>query len=162
MNYFPSSSPDGSSINEVKFTKDLGQWFRYGALHFQNRCTKHRKQPNNISQSTSSTQQNYKRIDNPQKFHDNRNNNSTFPAGTLPFQASQQITSGDEISFSIHTIKCFLWKRGEKYSLKKKPDNWTKDLKSSKATIKIMETSQQVKIMIILKVPIHQPTNEED
>ena len=67
----------------------------------------------------SSTRQNCKRMEIPQKFHDHRNNN-TLPTGTLSFQASQQIKSGNDISFSINTIKCFLGKLCEKYSLKKK------------------------------------------
>ena len=42
-------------------------------------------------------EKNYKRIDSLQKFHDNRNNNSTFPTRTLSFQASQQIKVGNDI-----------------------------------------------------------------
>ena len=53
------------------------------------------------------------KIDNLLKFYDNRNDNSTFSTGTLSLQASQQIKSGDDISFSINSIKCFLRKVGK-------------------------------------------------
>ena len=55
--------------------------------------------------------------------------------GTLSFQASHKIESNDDISLSINSIKCFLGKMDEKYSLKKKPDKPPKDLKSPDITI---------------------------
>ena len=56
----------------------------------------------------------YQRINNPQKFHNNRSNTNTLPTGTLPFQAFQQIKSSDEISFNINTAKHFYWKNRQK------------------------------------------------
>ena len=55
------------------------------------------------------------------KFHNNKSN--MFPMGTLSFQASQPIRSGNDMLVSIDTIKCFLGKIGERYSFKKKPDS---------------------------------------
>ena len=90
--------PEVSTINKVKFTRDSGPCLRCGGPHIQSRCTKYINQPNNRSQSTSSTRQNYRRIDNQQKFGDNKNNNSMFPRETLSFQVLQQVISGDDIS----------------------------------------------------------------
>ena len=48
-------TPGASAINEVKSTKDPGLYIRCSGPHSQSRCTKHRYQSNNKSQSTSST-----------------------------------------------------------------------------------------------------------
>ena len=50
-----SNAQEASTLNEVKPTKDPGPCFRSSGPHFQNRCTKHRNQPNNKSKSTLST-----------------------------------------------------------------------------------------------------------
>ena len=78
----------------------------------------------------SSTRQNYKRIKILQNFCDNRNFNKEFPMEFLTFQASQQIKSGDDIPFTINTIKHILGKIGNQYSVNKKTDNLPKDLRS--------------------------------
>ena len=75
----------------------------------------------------SSTRQIYKRVNNLHKFHDNRSNDNMFHTGTLSFQASQQIKSADDISFSINTTKHFLCKIAKIYSLKKKIDDPPED-----------------------------------
>ena len=55
------------------------------------------------------------------------------------------------------------WDNRQKYSLKKKPDNPSKDLKSPEATInEIMETIITNKNNTNSKKPIHEPTNKED
>ena len=64
--------------------------------------------------------QNYKGIDNSHKFHQNNHNSCQFPTGTMSFQVSQQIKPGDDISFSVNTIKHFRSRIGEKYALQKK------------------------------------------
>ena len=46
-----------------------------------------------------------------------------FPMGTLSFQASQAVTSDNDMLESIDTIKCLLGKFREKYSFQKKSDN---------------------------------------
>ena len=61
-----SMRPEASTINEFKSTKGPGLCFRCGGPHFQNRFTKHINQPNNRSQSTSPTRENYKKIGNLQ------------------------------------------------------------------------------------------------
>ena len=45
-------NPEASTINTVKSTKDPGLYFRCGGPHLQNRCTKHRYQPNYRLQNT--------------------------------------------------------------------------------------------------------------
>ena len=63
--------------------------------------------------------QNYKKINNSHKFCQKNYNSGQFPAGTLPFQASQQIKAVDDILMSVNIINCFLSKIGEKYYLTK-------------------------------------------
>ena len=46
-----------------------------------------------------------------------------FPTGTLSFQASQPIQTGNDMSVSTDTIKWFLGKISERYSFKKKSDS---------------------------------------
>ena len=59
-----------------------------------------------------------KKIDNSQVWQ-TYHNSSQFPTGTILFQASKQVWSGDDI-LTVSTIKCFLAKIGEKYTLQKK------------------------------------------
>ena len=104
------NSLEASIIYEVKSTKHPALCFRCCVPYFKNTCTKYTDQSKKRSQSLSSTRQNYKRIDNPQNFHNNGNNNNIFPTGTLSFHISQQIKPDDNISSSINTIKHFLRK----------------------------------------------------
>ena len=58
-----------------------------------------------------------------------------FPTGTLSFQVSQQIRSGDDLSVSINTSKQFLRKIGEKYGFSKKSSNQLESPKSPEAIV---------------------------
>ena len=72
------------------------------------------------NKGTSNKFQNYKKINNSFKLHQNNHNNSEFPTGNLSFQASQKIGPDDEIALSVSTIKHFYGRVGEKYTLQKK------------------------------------------
>ena len=47
-------TPEASTVNEVNSTKNPGLCFKCRGPYFQNRCTKHRNQASNRSQSISS------------------------------------------------------------------------------------------------------------
>ena len=103
-------------------------------------------------QSTSSTLQNYKESNYTQKFCDNRNNCNMFPTGTLPFQVSQQIKSGNSLLVSISTIKKFFRKISKKYSFKKKSNNQHESLKSPESSVnEFMESKTTNKITKVAK-----------
>ena len=79
------------------------------------------------------------------------------------FHASQQIRSGDDISFTMNTFKCFLGKIGEKYTLKEKTDNTSEDSKLLKATVnKMMKNIISYVKDVYSKVAKQESTNEEN
>ena len=90
--------PEASTITEVKTMKEPGLSYRCSGLLFQNDCTDHKSNTINKLHNTSSTCQNYRGSNYTTKFHDNRNNGSMLPTGTLSFQTSQHIKSGIDLS----------------------------------------------------------------
>ena len=108
------SDPEALKITDVKTIKEPGLWCRCSRSHFQNNCTNHKSNTSNKFQNTSSTWQNYQGSNYTQIFHDSKDNSNMFPTGTLAFQAMQQIKSGENLSVSINTIKCFLRKNRRK------------------------------------------------
>ena len=80
-------------------------------------------------------------------MNDNKNNSSMFLVGTLSFQASQQISSGDDISVIIDTIKCFIGKIGEKYSFKKTSYNKGNPQSPETTVNDVRKVQQQTRII---------------
>ena len=107
------NAPETTMINEVKSTTELGLCFKCSQPHFQHRCTANTGHPTNKFPK-------YKKVNNPQMFCQKNHNSDHFHTGTISFQASQQIREGDDVLLSVNTIKHFLGKIGEKYTLQKK------------------------------------------
>ena len=86
--------------------------------------------------------QNYKKSSNSHKCHQNNHKSGQFTAGTLSFQASQQIKPANDISLNASTIKHFLNRIGEKYTLQKKLNTSSKASNSQDVTVKaVIETA---------------------
>ena len=69
-----------------------------------------------------------------------------FSTGTLSFQESQQIRPGDNMSLSIDTIKCFIAKIQEKYSLKKKSNSQENSKSLEPTANEVIETIVKMRI----------------
>ena len=112
---------------KLKSSKEPGPHFKCGGPHFQN-MSKNKCHSNNMLQ-------NYKKAHNSHKFNENTHNSSQFPTLTLSFQASQQVQPGGDISLSVNTIKHFLSKLSEKYTLQKKSTTPSDPAKSQNVTV---------------------------
>ena len=124
---------EAPTISQVRSTNEPGPCFKWSGPHFQKKWVKN-KGHSNTSPRTRKT-------NNSHKFHQNNCNSSTFTAGTLSFQASHQIKPGNDISLSVNTVKHFLSRKGEKYTLQKKL-NTSSDAPNSQDVMvnEVMET----------------------
>ena len=92
---------------------------KFRGPHFQFNCTDNIKNSSNKFQTKTPTQLNHNGNNYKDNFCNSRKNNM-FPTGTLSFQASHPIKSGNDFSVSIDAIKHFGGKPGQNYSFKKK------------------------------------------
>ena len=82
-----------------------------------------------------------KKINNSHKFCQMNPNKGQLHTGTILFQALQQIKASDGILFSVNTIRCFLGKTAEKYTLQKKSNTLSDAPKSQDIVInEVLET----------------------
>ena len=75
-----------------------------------------------------------------------------FLTGSLSFQASQPIRSSDDMSVSVHTIKCVIGKIGDKCSFKRKSNNQENQKSPEKTVNELMES---------IPTSINHPASEE-
>ena len=123
----------------------------------QSRCMENKDHPNNKFQ-------NYKKIDNPEEFCQNKHATGQFPTGTLSLQASQPTKAGDKISLSVNTIKHFLGKIGEKDALQKKSNTPSNTPMSPDVAInEVMETISMTNDNHTDKTePVNKTVDEDD
>ena len=105
------NTPEALTITEVKTTKKPELCYKCRGPHFQSNCTNLMGNNSHKFQNRTLAQQNYMGNNYKHEFFDNKSSSNMFPTGTLSFQATQQIRSGDEMSLNIDIIKCFLIKR---------------------------------------------------
>ena len=69
------------------------------------------------------------------QFCNTKTSNHIFQPGTLSFQTSQPIMSGEDVPVSMVTMKHFLGKLGGKYSFQKKPETQHDSAPSSEESV---------------------------
>ena len=108
--------------------------------------------------------QNYKKINSPDKIHQNEHTNGQFPIGIISFWASQPIKAGDDISFNVIIIKHYFGKIGEKYTLWKSSNITSSTPKSPDIAINdVMETTTKTSNKHTDRTePVHMVTDEDD